>query len=124
MTRYKKSAENKRTHDIKIALTQAEYEQVIEWAKEAGYAPAIFARLATLGAMPKVTPLNLLAWKAVGLHLGHLDRLLQVMKVVQIEAISIPSTLTELIQQEILQLRGACSALLKRSIAPENSDDS
>jgi hypothetical protein len=125
MTRKKKSPENKRNHDIKIALTPTEYEQVVEWAKDIGYAPAVFARLATLGTMPKVPPLNLSAWKEVGLHLGHLDRLLQVLEVIQIEAISPPPTLTELIQQEILQLRSACSALLKRSLAPEdNSHDS
>jgi hypothetical protein len=121
MTRKKKSPENKRNHDIKIALTATEYEQVIEWAKETGYTPAVFARLATLGTMPKVAPLNLSAWKEVGLHLGHLDRLLQVLEMIQVEAISIPPTLTELIQQEVLQLRSACSALLKRSVALEDN---
>ncbi|NJR51493.1 MAG: hypothetical protein HC780_19850 [Leptolyngbyaceae cyanobacterium CSU_1_3] len=71
--------------------------------------------------MPKVAPLNLSAWKEVGLHLGHLDRLLQVLEVIQGEAISTPPTLTNLIKQEIFQLRSACSALLKRSVAPEDN---
>jgi hypothetical protein len=66
MTRTKKSPENKRNHDIKIALTPTEYEQIVEWAKDIGYPPAVSVRLATLGTMPKVAPLNLSAWKEVG----------------------------------------------------------
>jgi len=94
---------------------------VVEWAKDIGYAPAVFARLATLGTMPKVASLNLSAWKEVGLHLGHLDRLLQALELIQVEAVSTPLTLTDLIKQEILQMRGACSTLLKRSVAPEDN---
>jgi hypothetical protein len=123
MTQTQKSPKNKRNHDIKIALTSTEYEQVVEWAKETGYPPAVFARLATMGTMPKVASLNLSAWKEVGLRLGNLDRLLQMLEVIQVEAISIPPTLTELVQQEILQLRGACSALLKRSVPWEVKAD-
>jgi hypothetical protein len=121
MTQTQKSPKNKRNHDIKIALTLTEYEQVVEWAKEAGYPPAVFARLATMGTMPKVAIVNLSAWQEIGLHLRHLDRLLQMLEVIQVEAISIPPALTELVQQEILQLRGACSALLKRSVAWEEN---
>ena len=86
-------------------------------------APSIGIRI--IRSYPNSATPNLSAWKEVGIHLGHLDRLLQVLEVIQVEAISTPSTLTELLKQEILQLRGACSALLKRSLAPEdNSHDS
>ena len=119
----RKSSAHKRKREIKLALTEAEYQQVIEQANLTGYPPAVFARLVVLG-----TPLNLSAsinaqaWSSVGVHLDHLQQILAVLYQVQYDATvsiegtsSLPKRLPKLFEQELTGLRQSCFALIRRS---------
>jgi hypothetical protein len=119
----RKSLAHKRKREIKLALTEAEYQQVIEQAKLAGYPPAVFARLVVLGTPFKLSAsINSQAWANVGIHLDHLQQILAVLYQIQHDAtasiegtVSLPERLPKLFEQELIALRQACLALIRRS---------
>lgn len=113
MPNRKKSPQNKRSREVKIALTEAEYQQIVEWASEMGYAPSVFARLAVLGTMPKVLSFDPQVWNEIGHRLKNLDRVLEVLDYVETKAIAPPISLQLLLKQELLKLRQTCASLLK-----------
>lgn len=121
MPNRRKSLAAKRDREIKLALTQAEYEQVVQWATEAGYPPAVFARLAVLGMRHKSSDLNLVAWSRTGNHLAKLDRLLELAVQAQQQSVVAPAALTQLMQQEMLGLRQACRDLIPGSPTSEET---
>lgn len=119
----RKSSAQKRQREIKLALTEAEYQQVIEQAKVAGYPPAVFARLVVLGKPLKLSgSIDTQAWGKVGIHLDHLQQILAVLHQVQYDAsvaingtVLLPKQLPKLFEQELTGLRQACLALIRRS---------
>jgi hypothetical protein len=127
----RKSPEHKRKREIKIALTEAEYQQVIEQAKTAGYPPAVFARLMLLGTPFRAsTSIDSEAWAEVGIHLDHLQQIAGVLRQIQYDAISaiggaiaLPTGLPVLFEQELKELRRACLGLIRRSSPSKESEE-
>ncbi|BAU16009.1 hypothetical protein LEP3755_65760 (plasmid) [Leptolyngbya sp. NIES-3755] len=127
----RKSAAHKRKREIKLALTEAEYQRVVEQANLAGYPPAVFARLVVLGTPFKLSAsINTQAWADVGIHLDHLQQILAVLYQAQHDAIDsiggtalLPRQLPRLFEQELTALRQSCLALIRRS-APASEEAS
>lgn len=119
----KKTSVRKRSREIKLALTETEYQQVVDQASSAGYPPSVFARLVVLGTHSKAaTAINPQAWSEVGIHLSRLQQILAVLYQIQHDtidsptgAIALPQLLPIVFEQELEKLRQSCLALIRRS---------
>ena len=103
MAQPKKSAQEKRSHDIKLALNEREYQLTVARAQKVGKPLAVYCREVVMRFAPKIIPaINRQAWGQLGHHMSNINQLTRSLNEARLTSAALPDSLLIQLEEELL----------------------
>jgi len=103
MPQPKKSAQEKRSRDIKLALNEREYQLIVSRAQKVGKPLAVYCREVVMRFAPKIIPaINRQVWGQLGHHMSNINQLTRSLNEAQLTGAALPESLLFQLQEELL----------------------
>jgi hypothetical protein len=132
MPKHKLQDGQKRSKIIKLALTDSEYQEQLEFAKVSRKPLAIYCRNKVLYRKVAIVPeVNWEVWSQLSRPLGNLSKITELLYQAKYKGQTIPARLLEVLEKELLEIRQFRASIVSElpkeshvSELPEESHDS
>ncbi len=128
MPRRKKTPEEKRGKEIKLRMTEIEYQYVQELAATAGEPEAVYCRRMSLQNPQNPPPLvlvptiNTQVWREMNRPLSNINQLIRILHRMRAEGMPIPDGLLKQTQDELSALKSVRAQLIGKTSTDEGEE--